>query len=157
MTMQCVECGYDLMAPFTDHTETLTHGRFETTVQALSGWVCPDCDNVEFDADSAARYAAASDALVQQSRAHQAAEIRRIRQRLGLTQRQAAALTGGGHNAFSRYERGEATPMPAVVHLFQILDRHPEHLDELRRLESERIRIDFGTRAGGGAGVPAGR
>ena len=43
----------------------------------------------------------------------QARELARIRKKLKLTQRQAAALTGGGHNAFSRYERGEAKPLPA--------------------------------------------
>jgi len=43
----------------------------------------------------------------------------------------AAKLTGGGHNAFSRYERGEATPLPAVMNLLRLLDRHPELLKEL--------------------------
>ena len=55
-----------------------------------------------------------------------------MRKKLGLTQRQAAQITGGGHNAFSRYERGEAQPMPAVVNLFKILDKHPELLAEVR-------------------------
>ncbi len=43
----------------------------------------------------------------------------------------AARLTGGGHNAFSRYERGEAAPLPAVVNLFRPLDKHPEMLKDL--------------------------
>ena len=59
------------------------------------------------------------------------AELARIRKKLKLSQRQAAQLTGGGHNAFSRYERGEAKPLPAVVHLFRLLDRHPELLREI--------------------------
>jgi HTH-type transcriptional regulator/antitoxin MqsA len=62
----------------------------------------------------------------------QAGELMRIRKKLKLTQKQAAALTGGGHNAFSRYERGEAKPLPAVMHLFRLLDRHPELLEELK-------------------------
>lgn len=32
-----------------------------------------------------------------------------------------------------RYERGEARPMPAVVNLFRLLDKHPELLSELRQ------------------------
>ena len=63
----------------------------------------------------------------------QADELSRIRRKLKLTQKQAAALTGGGHNAFSRYERGEAKPLPAVMHLFRLLGQHPELLDELRK------------------------
>jgi HTH-type transcriptional regulator / antitoxin MqsA len=55
----------------------------------------------------------------------------RVREKLQLTQRQAARLTGGGHNAFSRYERGEAQPLPAVVNLFRLLDKHPELVNEL--------------------------
>ena len=63
----------------------------------------------------------------------QSKEIRRIRRKLGLSQVAAARLTGGGHNAFSRYERGEATPLPAVINLFRLLDKHPELLKHLVR------------------------
>jgi len=48
-----------------------------------------------------------------------------------LSQATAAKLTGGGHNAFSRYERGEATRLPAVVNLFKLLDKHPDLLKEI--------------------------
>ena len=60
---------------------------------------------VEFDAKSARNYTAAGDELVLGERARQSQEIRRIRRKLGLSQTAAARLTGGGHNAFSRYER----------------------------------------------------
>ncbi len=63
--------------------------------------------------------------------AEDSAELARIRKKLKLSQQAAAKLTGGGKNAFSRYERGEAKPMPAVVNLFRLLDRHPELLKEL--------------------------
>ena len=63
-----------------------------------------------------------------EARERQSREIRRIRRKLGLSQVEAARLTGGGHNAFSRYERGEAMPMPAIINLFRILDKHPEML-----------------------------
>lgn len=63
----------------------------------------------------------------------EALELARIRKKLGLTQKEAAMIAGGGHNAFSRYERGEATPVAAVVNLFKLLDRHPELLKELKK------------------------
>jgi len=53
------------------------------------------------------------------------------RKRLKLTQAQASIITGGGHNAFSRYETGVAQPLPAIVNLFKLLDKHPEMLKEL--------------------------
>lgn len=64
--------------------------------------------------------------------AEEVAELVRIRKKLGLTQQQAAKLTGGGKNAFSRYERGQTKPVAAVVNLFRVLDRHPDILRELK-------------------------
>ncbi|MHB9117844.1 MAG: type II toxin-antitoxin system MqsA family antitoxin [Burkholderiales bacterium] len=47
-------------------------------------------------------------------------------------QSEAATLVGGSKNAFSRYEKGKAKPVAAVINLFSLLDRHPELLNELR-------------------------
>lgn len=63
-------------------------------------------------------------------------EVRRIRTKLKLTQHQAAAIFGGGPNAFSRYERGEVRQTKALDQLLRLLDHHPEHLDELDRAEA---------------------
>jgi HTH-type transcriptional regulator/antitoxin MqsA len=48
-----------------------------------------------------------------------------------LSQVAAARLTGGGHNAFSRYERGEVAPLPAVIKLLRLLDKQPELLKDI--------------------------
>lgn len=132
MAVRCVECeaGRD-MARFEGETLTIDHAGTSARVEGLSGWRCGDCGEVQFDADSAQRYAAAGDELVRRDRERQSREIRRIRRKLGLSQVAAARLTGGGHNAFSRYERGEATPLPAVSNLFRLLDKHPELLKDL--------------------------
>lgn len=34
-------------------------------------------------------------------------------------------------NAFSRYENGKAKPVPAVINLFRLLDKHPELIEEI--------------------------
>ena len=130
---QCPECGEKGrrgMQRFTH--ETLLLADQATQVTELGGWRCASCGTTELDAASMHRYAAASDAWVHEQRRIQREELRRIRRKLKLTQREAAALTGGGHNAFSRYERGEAQPMPAVINLVRLLDRHPELLVELK-------------------------
>ncbi|NOT57451.1 MAG: type II toxin-antitoxin system MqsA family antitoxin [Deltaproteobacteria bacterium] len=59
------------------------------------------------------------------------AEMRRIRKKLGLTQAQAGALFGGGHNAFSRYESGAARPPKSTDALLRLLDTHPALLHEI--------------------------
>lgn len=68
--------------------------------------------------------------------ATEAEELARIRKKLKLTQQEAAEIAGGGHNAFSRYERGEAKPVQAVFNLFRLLDHHPALLNELRAQKS---------------------
>lgn len=129
---KCINCGSrNGMSRFENETFTITHAGAKARAEGLSGWRCDLCAEVEFDADSARRYAAAGDKLVLQERAKQSKEIRRIRRKLGLSQIAAARLTGGGHNAFSRYERGEVTPLPAVINLFRLLDKHPELLKDL--------------------------
>ena len=132
MARKCLNCeARKGMTRFEGETFTIEHADMTATVERLSGWRCGTCGEVEFDADSARRYAAAGDELVLCERERQSKEIRRIRRKLGLSQVAAARLTGGGHNAFSRYERGEATPLPAVINLFRLLDRHPELLKDL--------------------------
>lgn len=132
MVRKCANCASSKgMTRFKSETFTIKHAGMTMTVKGLSGWRCGACDEVEFDAESARRYAAAGDELVLRARERQSKEIRRIRRKLGLSQIAAARLTGGGHNAFSRYERGEVAPLPAVVNLFRLLDKHPELLKDL--------------------------
>ena len=77
------------------------------------------------------------DELVLKARAaaqKQGRKLRELRTKLNITQAEANELAGGGHNAFSRYETGAAQPVAAVVHLFELLERHPELLKEAREL-----------------------
>jgi HTH-type transcriptional regulator/antitoxin MqsA len=110
-------------------------------VRAVTGYFCDRCGEVEFDesTDSGDRYAEAGDQLVLEARARTEAvaeRLRRARAALKLTQAEANQIAGGGHNAFSRYESGRATPVAAVIHLFALLERHPDLLGEVRELAS---------------------
>ena len=134
MARKCVNCeARKGMTRFENETFTIDHNGMSAKVEGLVGWCCSACGEVEFDAESARRYVAAGDELVLRERERQSKDIRRIRRKLGLSQGDAARLTGGGHNAFSRYERGEAMPMPAVLNLFRLLDKHPELLKDLTK------------------------
>lgn len=131
MVRKCSCASRSSMIRFDCETFRVQYAGKTVRVEKLSGWRCSLCGEVEFDADSARRYAEAGDRLVLQERRRQSEEIKRIRIKLGLTQSDAADLTGGGHNAFSRYERGEVTPMPAVINLLKLLDKHPHLLNDL--------------------------
>ena len=137
MARKCGNCGSDKnMTPFSNQAFSVRHGAATIKVNGLSGWRCGACKEVEFDARSARLYAAAGDKLVITERKKLGQELRRIRLKLGLSQASAAKLTGGGHNAFSRYERGEVPPIASTVNLFRLLDKHPAMLKELRTPKS---------------------
>lgn len=105
------------------------------TIQAVDGWHCPHCGEVEFaTVEEAERFFATAQALQQEALRQQAEAIRAIRSRLGLTQKQAAELLGGGVNAFSEYERGVTRPSKSTLILLKLLDKHPELLREARQL-----------------------
>ena len=55
-------------------------------------------------------------------------DIRNIREGLGLTQREAGELLGGGPNAFAKYETGRATPSTAFANLLKVLEANPRAL-----------------------------
>lgn len=126
---QCMSCGFKGMI----HEARDLHFEYKGAsllVPKVAGWYCPHC--AEGEPDNAVAYSETLDAFAQKIDAALAQELARIRKRLKLTQQQAAEITGGGVNAFSRYERGETKPMAAVVNLFRLLDRHPDLLDEVR-------------------------
>ena len=128
---RCTSCGHPNMIYATDHSETITVGSLTKVISGLSGWFCPECGDGRLEDASSYRFGAAGDDLVRQHREQIKRDIRRIRRKLGLTQKQAAAIFGGGVNAFSRYERGEVEPATATLKLLQLLDKHPELLQEV--------------------------
>lgn len=68
------------------------------------------------------------------------AEIRRIRRRLGLTQRRAGALLGGGERAFQKYESGDVVVSRPMANLLRLLDRDPARLAEIADQEGRSTR-----------------
>lgn len=136
----CRECGVAHPVYQTRDLEITRRGR-KAIVPHLSGWFCTACGEIEFDdsTDSLDKWAAAGDKLVMAARAAAQKvgdELKRARQALHITQVEAAQLAGGGHNAFSRYEKGDATPVVAVPTLFVLLQNHPELVPEAKELAS---------------------
>jgi HTH-type transcriptional regulator/antitoxin MqsA len=113
-----------------DGSKTVTQEYKGHTYQAkVRGAFCDKCEEavLAYNADDEAIWLAFRDQVDQQV----ASELESIRKRLKLTQAQAAKLAGGGKNAFSRYERGQAKPVAAVINLFKLLDKHPDLIKEL--------------------------
>ena len=131
MARECLNCGQGILRHAVKDVPYEYKGR-ATVVPKIAGWHCPHCQEVEFNSGEGKRFAEAIKRIVAEIDTQEAAELARIRKKLKLTQLEAARITGGGPNAFSRYERGKARPLPAVTNLFRLLDRHPELLNELK-------------------------
>ncbi|MCU0119349.1 type II toxin-antitoxin system MqsA family antitoxin [Pseudomonas sp. B2M1-30] len=135
-TKQCFSCGApEGMRHFKGRGETMSVKGMERRLDDLSGWECQACAEVIFDPGSAERYSDACDELVIAGRQMIGNEMKRIRRKLHLSQKDAVQLlSGGGHNAFSRYERGETLPPKALMVLMRLLDRYPHLLADARVL-----------------------
>ncbi|KTC48377.1 transcriptional regulator [Pseudomonas fluorescens ABAC62] len=133
-TQHCFICGApNAMTRFEGRSETLRIKGMERNVEELSGWECQLCEDGVYDPDSSERHANAGEELLDAARRMMGAELKRIRRKLHLTQKETVALfSGGGHNAFSRYERGDVAPPKALMVLMRILDRHPHLLADAR-------------------------
>jgi len=128
---QCGSCGAGVMVRAVRDVSRDCRGQ-TATIAAVDGWHCPVCGEVEFASEAAAKRFFSKAQKAQQTIIRSEAErVRQWRKRLGLTQRHAADLFGGGVNAFSEYERGKTRPSKSTVLLLQLLDKHPELLKEI--------------------------
>lgn len=130
--MKCPLCGKGtLVAAVRDETYEY---RGRTATIPVAGDYCTHCGEGISTTDQTDAYLAEARQFRARVDAEPLApsEIRRIRKRLGMTQKEAGEFFGGGIRAFSQYERGETRPLKSTDKLLRLLDRHPELLAELR-------------------------
>lgn len=60
-------------------------------------------------------------------------EIKRIRKKLTLTQKEMAELLGGGPKSFAKYESGQVSQSKGMDNLLRILDAYPSTLRVIRK------------------------
>jgi HTH-type transcriptional regulator/antitoxin MqsA len=96
------------------------------------GWWCGSCGEGILDG----RALKASERAFQELKAEVdgvlgPAEVAAIRKRLGLSQRRAGELLGGGPRAFQKYESGAVAVSAAMSNLLRLLAQDPKRLREL--------------------------
>lgn len=126
----CPFCGEGVMNR--ENRDTEYHYKGHTLLIEQPGIHCSSCeeailepDDVKFNRVDIQAFRARIDGIIEPKK------IRSIRKALGLNQKDAGELFGGGHNAFSRYERGELAPPKALSMLLDLLDSHKEIRKEI--------------------------
>lgn len=60
------------------------------------------------------------------------ASMRKLREKLNLTQKEASELFGGGLNSFQKYESGEVSPSKSMINLLILLSNDTTRVEELK-------------------------
>lgn len=116
---------------------TLSYKGHSYTVD-MPGWYDPDSDEaVHTGEDMKISDEILKSLKIQADHLLSPTEIHRIRKKLGLTQREAGLILGGGPNAYQKYESGEILISKSGASLLRLLDKHPQQLEELKAEASE--------------------
>ncbi|MFZ5812578.1 MAG: type II toxin-antitoxin system MqsA family antitoxin [Thermodesulfobacteriota bacterium] len=95
----------------------------------LPGWYCPKCgEGIHGGKELKVTDRALNELKIEYEGLLRPLEIRRIRKKLRLTQKDAGVIIGGGPRAFQKYESGELVPSRAVVSALRLLDADPKGL-----------------------------
>ena len=129
----CHECGQVMRRDVQDFT--ITYQGFSSTFP-MPGWYCTGQDCEEAVMNSQDMKVSDRELHILKAKAANLLappEVRRVRKRLGLTQREAGLILGGGPNAFQKYETADLVPSQAISNLLRVLEAHPAALEVLRR------------------------
>lgn len=129
-TQPCPECGGEMR--YEKHADEVSYLGHVRKIKTL-GWWCPTCG--EGILDGAALRASEKALLELKAEVDGVlgpAEVARIRTALGLSQRKAGEMLGGGPRAFQKYESGKQAVSIPMSHLLRLLARDPSRLRELR-------------------------
>jgi HTH-type transcriptional regulator / antitoxin MqsA len=100
----------------------------------MPGWYCNESgESIHTAEDMKVSDTALKELRLQVENLLKPQEVKRIRTKIGLTQREAGLILGGGPNAFQKYEQDTVTVSKPMSNLLRVLERHPEEVEELRK------------------------
>jgi HTH-type transcriptional regulator/antitoxin MqsA len=106
----------------------------QSTTIDMPGWYCDESSqSIHAAEDLKVSDAALKELRLQVENLLKPQEVKRIRTKIGLTQREAGTILGGGPNAFQKYEQDTVTVSKPMSNLLRVLERHPEEVEELRK------------------------
>ncbi|HKQ67854.1 MAG TPA: type II toxin-antitoxin system MqsA family antitoxin [Polyangiaceae bacterium] len=128
-TQPCPECGGSMR--YEKHDDIIVYKGHSRTIKTL-GWWCTNCDEAILTGEPLV----AHERAFQQLKAEVEGvlgpkEVVRIRTALGLSQRKAGEILGGGPRAFQKYESGNQALSVPMSHLLRLLASDPSRLREI--------------------------
>lgn len=128
-TQPCPECGGEMR--YEKHDDVLKYRGQERRIKTL-GWWCVNCDEAILSGEPLKAHEKAFLGFKAEVDGVLApAEVAAARQRLGLSQRKAGEVLGGGPRAFQKYESGAQAASTPMSNLLRLLANDPSRLREL--------------------------
>jgi HTH-type transcriptional regulator/antitoxin MqsA len=128
-TQSCPACGQEMRWEY--HDDRLAYKGHERTIKTL-GWWCVSCGEAILTGPPLIAHEQAFQELkAAVDEVMGPAEVARVRQALGLSQRKAGELLGGGPRAFQKYESGKQAVSLPMSHLLRLLSNDPSRLGEI--------------------------
>jgi HTH-type transcriptional regulator/antitoxin MqsA len=135
-TQPCPECGGEMR--FEKHSDEV---RYQGQTRALKtlGWWCSTCDEAILSGDALReREVAFLELKAEVDGVLGPQKVAEIREKLGLSQRKASQILGGGPRAFQKYEAGKQAVSVPMSLLLRLLANDPRRLKELPGATSKR-------------------
>ena len=132
--MKCIECGNEMSFESRDITDSYENIKY--TVNKLQGHYCDNCGESIHSREESQKIFEAIEKIK-----HKSPEklILMVRKMIGIDQKKAGQIFGGGPNAFSRYETGKSKIPTPLITLFTLIDKHPNLISEVPGLEGIHI------------------
>jgi HTH-type transcriptional regulator/antitoxin MqsA len=125
------------------HDDVLEYAGHKRTIKT-TGWWCTKCDEGIMTGEALVKH---ERAFLQLKAGVDGVlgprEVVKAREALGLSQRKAGEILGGGPRAFQKYESGKQAVSVPMSHLLRLLARDPSRLREIEQSKPTR-----GTRRG---------
>jgi HTH-type transcriptional regulator/antitoxin MqsA len=116
---------------FEKRPDVLSYKGHERTVET-QGWWCAQCGEGILSGDALrANEQAFQELKAEVDAVLSPAEVAAIRAKLGLSQRKAGELLGGGPRAFQKYEAGTQAVSTPMSNLLRLLANDPSRLGEI--------------------------
>ena len=134
-TQPCPECGGKMR--YEKHDDVLEHKGQDRIIKTL-GWWCTKCGEGILSGDAlVAHEKAYRDFKAEVDGVLKPADVARVRKALGLSQRKAGQLLGGGPRAFQKYEAGTQAVSVPMSNLLRLLAADPARLQEIVAAQAE--------------------